>query len=162
MFTLLMGVKKNSKGIGIGDVTSMLDGTANVGTDVLNFTKNITSLSHITAVELGYTEFVILEKNIERMKYEKRIHAVNGNIVDHVKKTVVIPNIKPSYDLVYLDPPWGGLNWADDSENELVMSGVHGNVSIRDLVVSLIQQKMVSEFVVIKTPHTYKIGRAHV
>jgi hypothetical protein len=137
------------------DMKSLLDGTANIGTDVLNFSKYIPSLNYITAIELGYTEYVLLVKNIERVKASRLIQHVNGNIVDYIMSDE--PHNPRSHDIVYLDPPWGGLNWKENVENPLSMTHSDGRVfGISHLVDTLVAKKLVNSFVIVKTPSNFK------
>lgn len=161
MMRVLAKEKSQASGKSITNTKTFLDGTSNVGTDVFNFMSFI-PFERVTAVEMGYTEYVLLQRNIKRMKYENSIVSVNGNIVDYIVSNPTPDSeaddggIPQFHDTVYLDPPWGGLDWRKHTENELSMEHSNGlSFGISDLVDSLVSKKRVGDFVIVKTPSNF-------
>ena len=160
MFRMLVQETSKVSGKSVKDTKTFLDGTSNVGTDVFNFLSSI-PFERVTAVEMGYTEYVLLNQNITRMKYDESVVSVNGNIVDYIlsspqKNPSSGQTIPPFHETVYLDPPWGGLDWRGNTENELSMEHSNGkSYSISDLVDLLVSKDFVGEFVIVKAPSNF-------
>jgi 16S rRNA G966 N2-methylase RsmD len=121
---------------------SLLDGFGGVGSDAISFMirkKNI--LNNIVIIEQDLNRFNMLKNNISLYKNDQNltldIKIINDDIYN---------NLTTSYDIIYLDPPWGS------NYKKILVN----NLSIEELVYKIISQKIVNEIIIIKLPKTYE------
>lgn len=114
--------------------TTLTDGTAHVGGNTLCFSKMFGS---VTAVEIDPLYFQCLEHNV-RLYNRKNVRCIQGDY------TRVMTSLKQ--DIVFLDPPWGGIGYRMHTRISLYLS----NLSVSSLIVSLVNQKV--WMIVIKAP----------
>jgi len=82
-----------------GKHITITDGTSNVGGNVISFAKFFDS---VNAVEIDPVNFQALRNNIEVYKFTN----VNLYNLDFTKQI-----LKIKQDVVFLDPPWGGIGY---------------------------------------------------
>lgn len=80
----------------------ILDATANIGGDALNFAHNFPG-AQVTAIEANPANLTILRRNVEALGLRDRVDVVGGNCFTFIESRDV-----STYDFVYCDPPWGG------------------------------------------------------
>lgn len=113
--------------------TSILDATAHVGCDTLNFHIMYPS-AKITSVELDPKIAMMLQHNV-------------GSFATVICNDCInIFNLGKKYSLVYLDPPWGGPDYQKHKLLRLEVSGI----PLGKLVVALL--KSIAPLVVLKLP----------
>ncbi len=112
------------------------DATACIGGNTLAFGREF---KHVTAVELNPQNYAALVHNIEAFGLNDKITAVNSDY------TSVMSNL--NQDVVFADPPWGGLDYRDSQNISLELSGI----KIEDLVSKL------HCAVFIKVPHNFAV-----
>lgn len=101
-----------------GKNLTILDGTANVGGDVINFGLN-PNVEKVVAIEINADTFSKLENNIRVYGLEKKIKAIHGNSLDIIEKCADGDH----YDILFLDAPWGGKSYKKQKFLNLEMSG---------------------------------------
>lgn len=89
---------------------AILDGTANVGGDVINFGLN-PNVDRIVAIEINADTFAMLENNIRVYGLEKKIQVIHGNSLDIIEKCANGEH----FDILFLDAPWGGTMYKNRS-----------------------------------------------
>ena len=97
---------------------AILDGTANVGGDVINFGLN-PNVDRIVAIEINADTFAMLENNIRVYGLEKKIQVIHGNSLDIIEKCANGEH----FDILFLDAPWGGTMYKKQKFLDLEMSG---------------------------------------
>ncbi len=110
----------------------IVDGTAGTGSDSIRFSKYFNTV-------------ISIEKNPKIFnKYIKKLkNSYNTDIVD------IIMNKKLKYDIIYLDPPWTGINYYKTDCLKLDLSGI----PLKTIVEKLVSQE---KRVVLKLP--FNIG----
>lgn len=105
---------------------NIIDCTAGIGGDTISFSKYF---NLVLAVEKNKTHFDILKNNVEVLELENVILENN----DFVKKVNKVKTNK-KYDLLFIDPPWGGPNYKnlknvdlfihDDKDNKILLKDI--------------------------------------
>jgi hypothetical protein len=111
------GIAKNQK-------LEILDGMAGVGGDsscLMFFFPN----SHLISNELNLTRFLSLQHNIQKIKGDTNLETAtvtfrNADVLDVLIKR---PTKNKQFDIIYLDPPWGGVNYKTHP-HKLLISGI--------------------------------------
>ena len=130
-----------------GKNLAILDGTANVGGDVINFGLN-PNVARVVAIEINPETFAMLENNIRVFKLEKKIQAIQGNSLDIIGKCADGEH----FDILFLDAPWGGTSYKAQKFLDLEMSGK----KLVD-VVSMAQKCRNIDNIILKIPFNYNL-----
>jgi len=130
-----------------GKNLAILDGTANVGGDVINFGLN-PNVARVVAIEINPETFAMLENNIRIFKLEKKIQAIQGNSLDIIGKCADGEH----FDILFLDAPWGGTSYKAQKFLDLEMSGK----KLAD-VVSMAQKCRNIDNIILKIPFNYNL-----
>jgi len=130
-----------------GKNLAILDGTANVGGDVINFGLN-PNVARVVAIEINPETFAMLENNIRIFKLEKKIQAIHGNSLDIIGKCADGEH----FDILFLDAPWGGTSYKAQKFLDLEMSGK----KLAD-VVSMAQKCQNIDNIILKIPFNYNL-----
>jgi 16S rRNA G966 N2-methylase RsmD len=126
---------------------AILDGTANVGGDVINFALN-PNVARVVAIEINPDTFVMLENNIRIFKLEKKIRAIQGNSLDIIGKCADGEH----FDILFLDAPWGGTSYKAQKFLDLEISGK----KLAD-VVGMAQKCRNIDNIILKIPFNYNL-----
>jgi SAM-dependent methyltransferase len=96
----------------VDSVKRIVDATAHIGVDTINM-SNVFPNAVIDAYEIVPETYQALVKNIVRFKKQQRIRPHNEDITSW----------EPSYtlDFLYVDPPWGGKNYAKEDSIDLYL-----------------------------------------
>ncbi len=86
------------------------DATANVGSDTINLALHF---NEINSIELNELEFNVLKNNVNVYKLNN-VNLYNDNSLN------IIPTLKQ--DVVYIDAPWGGLDYKQHNALQLFLS----------------------------------------
>jgi 16S rRNA G966 N2-methylase RsmD len=130
-----------------GKNLAILDGTANVGGDVINFALN-PNVARVVAIEINPDTFAMLENNIRVYGLEKKIQAIHGNSLDIIGKCADGEH----FDILFLDAPWGGTSYKAQKFLDLEMSGK----KLAD-VVSMAQKCRNIDNIILKIPFNYNL-----
>ena len=130
-----------------GKNLAILDGTANVGGDVINFGLN-PNVARVVAIEINPDTFAMLENNIRIYGLEKKIQAIHGNSLDIIGKCADGEH----FDILFLDAPWGGTSYKAQKFLDLEMSGK----KLAD-VVSMAQKCRNIDNIILKIPFNYNL-----
>ena len=101
--------------------SSIIDATANVGGDSINFLRNFPNASLI-AIELDTKIARILRRNFENIakilgtNYRYNVTAINMSAVDYFKSNRYA-------DLIFFDPPWTGRDYILQDKLSLELDG---------------------------------------
>ena len=113
------------------------DGTANIGTDSINLG---TVFKNINAIEISKINYQALSNNINTFNLENRIKCYNSDINIKIKDL--------EQDIIYIDAPWGGKEYKNDTNISLYL----GNVEITDF---FLENKDKAETFIFKVPYNY-------
>lgn len=116
------------------------DATACVGGNVISFCKYG---FEVNAVEIDINRYKMLKNNISEYGFEVNMMNDNYlNIFDKLKQ-----------DVIYVDPPWGGINYKEHEDVTLTL----GNVTIEKLC-NDINDKKLAKLTVLKLPFNYNLN----
>jgi 16S rRNA G966 N2-methylase RsmD len=148
-----------------GKNLAILDGTANVGGDVINFGLN-PNVARVVAIEINPETFAMLENNIRvygkllilqseiksakriYTRLEKKIQAIHGNSLDIIGKCADGEH----FDILFLDAPWGGTSYKAQKFLDLEISGK----KLAD-VVGMAQKCRNIDNIILKIPFNYNL-----
>jgi len=119
-----------------GDI-KILDGTSGIGGNSISFGLNF---SHLISVEINKERFKYLETNLEMFKIKSKL--INDDVLNHLNE---------DYELIFIDPPWGGPNYKLEKSLSLTL----GNIKLKELTKQLKEQKKI---VVFKLPFNYNLS----
>jgi len=111
-----------------------------IGGDTLGFSK---LFKHVNANELDKTRFEYLKHNMKIFN-RTNITFYNEDYFELVKKL--------KQDVIYLDPPWGGV----DYKNSVKLKIVIGNTKLEDLCRTIINDKL-CQLLILKLPYNYDL-----
>lgn len=129
---------------GITDDSTITDMTSCVGGNVISFLQYF---NHVNAIELDIERFKMLQNNVNLACNKGKAHFYQGNGIDIVKTL--------SQDIIFVDPPWGGLNYKEKEKVSLFLSDDSGKeYNLGDLVIELLKY---SKYFAIKVPKNFDI-----
>ena len=114
----------------------ILDGTAGIGGNSISFGQYFLD---VTSIELNKERFNYLSENIKNFNLRNKL--INGNFIDYLNS---------NYDLLFIDPPWGGPNYKFESSITLTF----GDKSLINIVNCVIKNKKI---IVMKLPFNYNL-----
>lgn len=136
------------------ELDGMVDGTANIGGNTLNFCLNKT-LRFVVGVELNKDRYEDLKKNMDLYRRERYSspELVCGNFVDWWRST---DRKRFKNAGVFLDPPWGGSDYhLTDKIDDLTLTGDDG---VENGMVKLTREILAdASCVVLKLPYNYNM-----
>lgn len=112
------------------------DGTANVGSDTINFGL---IFNKVNAVEYNKINYNILKHNVKLYKLNNII-TIYGDIID------IITNLYQ--DVIYIDAPWGGYEYKNKKNLKLYLN----NTEISEFVINNLNK---AKLFVLKVPYNY-------
>lgn len=118
-----------------GDI-GILDATSGIGGNSISFGNNFTN---VISIELNTDRFKMLKENIESRNLKNIL--INGNFMNFINM---------NYDLIFIDPPWGGPNYKFEKKIKLSIN----NISLKE-VTSILKNK--DKIVIWKLPFNYEL-----
>jgi 16S rRNA G966 N2-methylase RsmD len=115
----------------------VMDATANNGGDTIRFGLD-KDISHVFSIEMDPQNFHILQHNVRLYEpLRRKIELIHGNMMEYIDQK--------EYDILYVDPPWGGVDrvW----EDHLTLHLSSGNYREENEVFRMIASK----------PHPWKL-----
>lgn len=116
---------------------SILDMTAGCGGNMISFAKYFT---HASGIEINESRFKLLENNMKQYNYNNYT-IILGNSVDHINMN--------TYDVYYIDPPWGGPDYKKNKNLSITLSGI----DLYNIVLSI----PLNRLIILKLPFNYNI-----
>jgi 16S rRNA G966 N2-methylase RsmD len=116
----------------------ILDGTAGIGGNTISFAIHF---NNVIAIEKNTERFEYLKENINSLKLGVKL--INGNVLDYIKSEI--------FDVIFLDPPWGGPNYKFEKSLSLTLD----NKPLIDVVKDL---KNNNKIIVMKLPFNYNMN----
>lgn len=116
---------------------NIMDATAGIGGNSISFGSNFTN---VISIELNSERFSLLRENIESRNLKNIL--LNGNFMNYLNM---------NYDLIFIDPPWGGPNYKWEQKIRLYMD----NKRLRDITKMLKER---DKIVIWKLPYNYDLS----
>lgn len=131
----------------IDDANIILDATAHIGVDSLNFI-NMYPNCQLTAIEINQNTANILARNLTNADSILGKQVINRPVVMIGSCISYLDSYTgPNFDFIYFDPPWGGPNYKDIKNLELELD--NNPISY---IIPWIFNKGVTRRVVVKLP----------
>lgn len=137
----------------------IVDLTGGVGGDSINFSK---VFKQVISIESDYNRYLQLKNNIEVYNADNII-CINGDSTKLVDKIA-------NYDVLYIDPPWGGRNYkkydklrlkfGDYDLETFILNCFNKNKSLSEEIKEVKDEKIkitVPKVIVLKLPYNYDI-----
>jgi len=119
-----------------GDI-KIMDATSGIGGNSISFG---TFFTDVISIELDPVRFKLLKENIELRNLKNIL--INGTFMNYTNM---------NYDLIFLDPPWGGPNYKYEKKINLNLDGI----KIREVTKYL---KNKDKIIVWKLPFNYDLN----
>lgn len=116
------------------------DATAGVGGNVISFCK---FGFDVNAVEIDLERYEYLKHNLN--EYHYKVELYNDDYISIFDKL--------NQDVIFVDPPWGGINYKKADEVTLKL----GETEIEDLC-NMINNKKLAKLTVLKLPYNYDLN----
>lgn len=117
----------------------IMDGTANCGGNTISFSKFFTK---VISIELNEENYNALKINTGVYNLDN-VKLILGSTLDYYKKL--------KYDILFLDPPWGGKNYKKHTVLDLKI----GNKDIKEIIHDL--KKLGKKGLVFKLPYNFNL-----
>lgn len=124
------------------DQIVITDAMAGVGGNVISFSRHF---GHVNATELDTKRFQFLVNNIGVFEC-RNVSTLNidyMNIFTHIKQ-----------DVIFLDPPWGGKQYKEQEEIDILI----GNVQLHDFCKKIVQNYL-CKLIVLKLPTNFNLDK---
>ena len=123
-------------------VKNIIDGTANIGGNTVNFSKNF---NNVVSIEIMTNTFEILKNNIDVLEI-KNVIMHNQDIIQFI-----IKNKFNTYDTcLFLDPPWTGPFYKLSSVIDLYF----GDINVIDFLKDIASKKII-KYICMKVPKNF-------
>ena len=119
-----------------GDI-KIIDGTSGIGGNSISFGLHFSS---IVSIEINKERFKYLQANLEFFKLKCTLY--NDDMLNH---------LNDDYDLIFIDPPWGGPNYKLEKSLSLSL----GNIKLKELTKIL---RELNKIIVYKLPFNYNLN----
>ena len=129
-------------------VNRIVDGTASVGGNVISFCENF---DYVLAIEKNNTTFKMLVNNIVDVYGYKNCNIVNNDLVSEEVLNYIKKN---NYDLLFIDPPWGGMDYKKEFILKLGLGEKEKYKPLWSIVNEILKNEIVST-IVLKLPYNY-------
>ena len=130
----------------IGKPTRVLDGTAHIGCDSINFATRFGS--EVISIESEKNAYDCLVSNLSAFDCEDLIYPIHGDCID------IINNFGYRVDFVYFDPPWGGPSYWRKKRLMLYLNNRGTNMPIYDIINHILSED-ITNTVVLKAPKNF-------
>ena len=122
----------------------IIDGTAGIGGNTINFAKHF---SKVYAIEINKVHYEVLKNNLEALMIN------NVKIfLDNFLNIDTIPNLKHKSNVFFLDPPWGGKSYKNYTFFNLKV----GKLPIYSII-NILHDKSF-KYVILKAPYNLNIS----
>lgn len=134
----------------IEDISQLviMDGTSNIGSDSIRFGNEC---KKVISVEINEENYEALVHNIQLYNLQNKVKAILGDITKKWNDYM--------YDILYLDPPWGGKNYKDISSLDIILGDMRIDLFLRDYI---LDSKTRPKWIIMKLPMNYNFGRLRV
>jgi hypothetical protein len=121
------------------------DLTGCIGGDTILFGLNF---KQVYSIEYNENNYKALENNVKKVYNLENVKLYHGD-------STKIYNWKT--DVLYLDPPWGGINYRDKNRIDLYL----GNIRIDIFLKEILERENKPKYIFIKLPRNYNFSRLY-
>ena len=146
---------------GVNSYSKVTDTTACVGGNVFSFVR---SFRNINAIEIDPKKCKMLRHNLKVLDENyvnfdsSRVNIIEGNCLDYIfsddTETETAPMV--TQDILFIDPPWGGIKYKEHKDLDLYLEDSNGNnLELFDIIAKL---KGNTKFIILKVPINYNLN----
>jgi tRNA G26 N,N-dimethylase Trm1 len=117
------------------------DATGNVGSDSIMLALNF---KHVNSIEMSPDQYKVLTHNVNVYGLQDKMSLHNGD-------SMIVLN-ELDQDVIYIDAPWGGVNYKEETSMSLFMSG-------KELSEIYQEYKHLCKIMIFKVPKNYNFTR---
>lgn len=142
---------------GTENINYIIDATANVGCDTINFRKNLGA--ECISLEVDKKTYDYLVKNQEAFsnsEYREPDEIIRNNFSVHCNCLDFLKGFKKHMDFVYFDPPWGGINYKKKIKCMLYLTHDGNRIPIYKVIKSVLREGF-TDTVILKTPYNFNM-----
>lgn len=129
------------------ELNTILDSTAGLGGNTLSFAKKF---NKVISIEYNFNRFNMLHNNVSFYDFNN-IELNYGDLID------LIPKFNEKIDVVFVDPPWGGPNYKEDSNLKIELSNKN-LADVTNLISNYNYQGNKVKLVVYKLPYNFNFS----
>lgn len=127
---------------------NIIDSTACVGGDTISFSKYFKS---VLSIEKNNTHYKILENNVKALDINN-VKIKNSDFIFHIQKN----KLHNMYDILFIDPPWGGPNYKNMKKIDLFIENDFGeSMNLKDIINSFHGK---FKYVILKSPTNFNLN----
>jgi hypothetical protein len=126
---------------------TIVDATGGGGSDTISFSYHF---QNVISIEMNKEYYNILKNNVNCYNL-KNIITINGDSLE------IIPKIN-FYDILYIDPPWGGKDYKNIKNLSLTLS----DISLENVIINFFDElymQTIPIFIVLKLPTNYNLKK---
>ncbi len=124
----------------------ILDGMACIGGNTFSFAKYF---EKVISNELNPTRYVMLKNNVRNLVESDNVTVTNESILTYALKPDIF------YDVLFLDPEWGGPDYKTHKELELKI----GAVDLNAFVNKVFDHKPCCKYILLKLPLNFALSK---
>ena len=124
---------------------TVLDGTANMGSDTILFSLNC---KNVIGIEINQENYNMLEHNTSLYK-QNNIKLLLGDTTKDI--------FDLCFDMLYLDPPWGGEDYKENEKLDLYLGDKRFDLFIKEVIDKYRMCEL--KYIVLKLPLNYNFDR---
>jgi 16S rRNA G966 N2-methylase RsmD len=129
---------------------NIIDSTACIGGDSLSFSKYF---KHVLSIEKDKTHFEILESNIKICETDN-IKIIHNDFISYIENE----KLYKSYQILFIDPPWGGPDYKNVDKLDLFMyNNQNIKINIKTIINSYIDK---FKYIVLKCPNNFYLNKS--
>ena len=122
--------------------TNIIDGTAGIGGNTINFSK---FFSKVLSIEINNIHYDVLKNNIDALNI-KNIKLYLGNFLN------ILDILKNESSIFFFDPPWGGNCYKNFKYFNLKI----GKLELNEVINILFDKNM--KYIILKAPHNLNLS----
>ena len=128
------------------ELNTILDSTAGLGGNTLSFAKKF---NKVISIEYNFNRFKMLSNNVKCYDFNN-IELYHGDLIDLITK------FNEKIDIVFVDPPWGGPNYKEDSNLKIELSNKN-LAEVTKIISNYNYQGNKVKLIVYKLPYNFKL-----
>lgn len=128
-------------------ISHIIDATAHVGTDTVNFVKTFKCVC--IAIEIDGEVVKLLKENLVTFGIEELTHVVHANCLEFLQ------GFKMKTDFVYFDVPWGGATYWNKKQIDLFLTDPHGKKMNMSQIIKFTFSQGFTDIIIAKVPNNF-------
>ena len=128
---------------------NIVDCTACVGGDTISLSKYF---KNILSIEKNIIHYNLLKNNVEILNINN-IKLINDDFINYIRSN----KIEEKYDLLFIDPPWGGPNYKNHENIDLFINDNNNEkINLKDIINSYYNK---FNYIILKSPKNLNLNK---